>query len=31
VRFEEAPGHLREQIRAEGIIVYERSRAAVPV
>lgn len=30
VRWEEAPEHLREQIRDEGIIVYERSRASAP-
>jgi predicted nucleotidyltransferase len=27
VRLEEAPDHLREQIRQEGVVVYERSRA----
>ena len=31
VRFEDAPEHLREQIRDEGIVVYERARARAPV
>jgi len=31
VRFEDAPKHLREQIRDEGIVVYERARAQAPV
>ena len=31
VRFEDAPEHLREQIRDEGIVVHERARARVPV
>jgi predicted nucleotidyltransferase len=26
IRLEEAPDHLREQIRQEGVVVYERSR-----
>ena len=30
VRIEEAPDHLREQIRDEGILVYERARAKAP-
>jgi uncharacterized protein len=30
VRLEEAPAHLREQIQNEGMIVYERARAAAP-
>jgi predicted nucleotidyltransferase len=31
VRFEDAPEHLREQIRDEGIVVYESARARAPV
>lgn len=31
VRLEEAPDHLRERIRQEGVIVYERSRARTAV
>ena len=31
VRFEDAPEHLREQIRDEGIMVHERSRADASV
>ena len=31
VRLEEAPEDLREQIREEGILVYERARAAAAV
>lgn len=31
VRFEDAPEHLREQIRDEGIVVYERARAQAAV
>jgi predicted nucleotidyltransferase len=31
VRIEDAPEHLREQIRDEGIVVYERARARAPV
>jgi predicted nucleotidyltransferase len=31
VRLEEAPEDLREQIRDEGILVYERARAKTPV
>jgi predicted nucleotidyltransferase len=31
VRVEEAPEHLRHEIRDEGILVYERARAQAPV
>ena len=31
VRMEEAPELLREQIRDEGIVIYERARAQAPV
>jgi hypothetical protein len=31
VRWDEAPEDLREQIRDEGIIVYERARATTAV
>jgi predicted nucleotidyltransferase len=31
VRLEDAPDHLREQIRDEGIVIYERARAQATV
>lgn len=31
LRWEEAPEHLRQQIRDEGILAYERARAQAPV
>ena len=31
IRLEEAPEHLRQEIREEGILLYERARAQAPV